>query len=146
MTPADASVLLAWRNDPSVREFSLNPAQITALEHSRWFTARLEKQKSEPFLFFEVDGKTIGMTRLDMASESTNKFEISILVDPNYHGSGIGTKILSMTCETFFGLFPEKTIIAMVHQQNLISQKLFRNAGFEQKFEDGNFHGYEKLP
>ena len=143
-TSDDASILLTWRNDSRVREISLSPALISRDEHLVWFSSRFDKQSSEPFLFFEVDGKTVGMARLDLVSISSDKFEISILVDPNFQGKGVGARILSMICETFFDLFPKKTITAKVHQRNYISQKLFENASFEKKFEEGNFYNYEK--
>ena len=142
----DASLLLKWRNNAAVREFSRNSNQIENKEHYEWLKARLERVQFEPFLLFETDFKAIGMSRLDIATEGTNKFEISILVDPKYQGNGIGSKILKMTCMTHFGSSPNSTIISIIHNHNFASQKLFLNAGFEFVTAFGKFLHFEKKP
>ena len=140
----DAALLLAWRNNPSVREFSLHSGVIQNDEHMDWFTARLERVQHEPFFLFVAAYEAIGMSRLDFMFESTDKYEISILVDPNQQGKGFGTKILNMTCGAFFSLNPDKIIIANVHQHNSVSQKLFLKAGFQLINSVGDFFQFEK--
>ena len=141
---SDALVLLTWRNNPRVREFSVHSELIPTNEHLEWLTARLERVQLEPFFLFESDHKVIGMSRLDVISKSTGKYEISVLVDPNQHGKGVGTRILNMTCESFFSMHPEDTIVATVHQQNFVSQKLFISAGFDLQSSSGDFLHFEK--
>jgi len=143
-TLGDAAVLLTWRNNPSAREFSLHSELIPLDEHLKWLSDRLERVHLEPFFIFSADHKMIGMSRLDVASGSVNKFEISILVDPIHHGKGIGTRILNMTWEAFFGLHPDYTIVASVHRHNIVSQKLFTGAGFELLPSVGDFLHFEK--
>ena len=140
----DAAVLLAWHNNPSVREFSRHPGPVQNDEHLDWLTARLERVQYEPFFLFTAAHEVIGVSRLDLMFESAGKYEISILVDPNQHGKGFGTKILNMTCGTFFKLIPDKTIVANVHQDNIFSQKLFIRAGFQLIRSVGNFLQFEK--
>ena len=143
-TLGDAAILLTWRNNPSTRVFSHHSELILSDEHLEWLTARLERIQIEPFFLFAADYKAIGMSRLDILSGSVDKYEISILVDPNQHGQGIGTRILGMTCEAFFGLHPDYTIIASVHPDNFVSQKLFVGAGFELLPSTGDFLHFEK--
>jgi UDP-2,4-diacetamido-2,4,6-trideoxy-beta-L-altropyranose hydrolase len=143
-TLEDGAILLAWRNHPSTRKFSGQPKEILSEEHFEWLTARLERVQLEPFFLFVADFEAIGMSRLDVVSRTMHKYEISILVDPNQHGKGVGTKILNMTCENFFGLYPEYAIVARIHQDNLVSQKLFTGAGFELTSSLGNFLHLEK--
>lgn len=140
----DAAVLLTWRNNPSTREFSLHTGLIPDNEHLKWLTARLERLQFEPFFLFTVDYKTIGMSRLDVVPGTVDKFEISILVDPGQHGKRVGTRILNMTCESFFSLRSDTTIVAKVHEHNFVSQKLFTNAGFELRTHVGHFLHFEK--
>ena len=143
-TLADAAVLLAWRNHSSAREFSLQTELIPSDEHLEWLTARLKRVQLEPFFLFATDHELIGMSRLDVVPQSIGRFEISILVDPNKHRKGVGTKILYMTCETFFSLNPNDTLVAKVHQYNFVSQKLFTNAGFHIIHSVGDFLLFEK--
>ena len=140
----DAAVLLTWRNNPRVREFSLHSGLIPIDEHLNWFSGRLVRAQFEPFSIFVANHKLIGMSRLDVISESADEYEISILVDPNQHGKGLGTRILNMTCESFFNLLPDKTIVAKVHVHNFVSQKLFANSGFELRTTVGDFLHFAK--
>ena len=143
-TLCDAATLLAWRNNSSAREFSMNSEMIPMDEHLMWLSDRLERTQLEPFLLFAKDGHMIGMCRLDAISGSDYKNEISILVDSGQHGKGIGTRILKIACEFFFDLQPDKTIVANVHRSNFVSQKLFESAGFKLITSDDEFLSFEK--
>lgn len=140
----DAAVLLEWRNSPSARKFSQNSELIKIEDHLEWFLERLERTRVEPFFMFELNHKLVGMSRLDFEFQSEDEFVISILVNPDQHSKGIGTKILDITCETIFNLHPNHAITAKIHQSNLISQKLFVNAGFELQNSVGDFLNFKK--
>lgn len=142
----DAELLLQWRNSPPAREFSQNSEPIRTEEHFAWLSKRLEKIRFEPFYVFELDNKSVGMSRLDNEFDSPGTFAISVLVDPEQHGKGIGTTILNSTCEAFFDLHPNCRIVAKVHRNNLVSQKLFTNAGFELQNSVGDFICLKKNP
>jgi spore coat polysaccharide biosynthesis protein SpsF len=141
---SDADQILAWRNDPRVREFSLNTASITYFEHVRWLIARLKRVQIEPFFIFETEGSLIGMSRLDLLGEYGSKYEISILVGPTHQSQGIGTLILKRTCESISSLNFQKPIIAKVHKDNAASQRLFKKAGFSLLTSYGDFFEFEK--
>ena len=141
---SDAALLMEWRNSPSAREFSQNSEPIRTEEHLVWLSERLERIRFEPFYIFELRHKLVGMSRLDFELESTDKFVISILVDPEHQGKGIATIILNMTSEIFFNLHPGHTIVAMVHKDNSVSKKIFTKAGFELKNSRGDFLRLEK--
>ena len=143
-TLGDADVLLIWRNNPSAREFSPHSELISIDEHIKWLSDRLERVQLEPFFLFAADQRAIGMSRLDVVSGSVDRYEISILVAPDQHGKGVGTRILNMTCEAFFSLHPDYSIVASVHQHNFVSQKLFTSASFELLPSVGDFLHFEK--
>ena len=143
-TLMDGGVLLNWRNDPSVRKFSMHSEIIRIDEHLKWLSERLERVRLEPFFLFTIDDKAIGMTRLDIITGSNDKFEISILVDPAQQGKGMGTRILNMACESFFRVHQNKTIVARVHKRNLVSQKLFMHSGFKLRDSTDEFLHLEK--
>jgi RimJ/RimL family protein N-acetyltransferase len=141
----DADQLLEWRNTPGSRANSLRSDQISKLEHMRWFSERLKRIDAEPFLMFETNKELIGMTRLDCKSSSENYFEISIIVNPELLGQGIGSRILEITCEHFFHRHPDKIIVAKVNLNNTASQRLFIKAGFSFEFLSNDFMYYRKL-
>lgn len=141
----DADLLLNWRNDPSVREFSLHSNIIQIDEHLQWLSARLKRIDLEPFYLFMAEGEVVGMSRLDIVSGLTEVYEISVLIDPYKQGKGLGGRILDMTCKSFFCLYPDKSINALVHKRNYVSQRLFLSAGFHLKTPTGDFLNYEKV-
>jgi len=143
-TMEDADILLTWRNHPNTRKFSRNPEKILVRQHIRWLADRLGKTQLQPFYLFIEDGRAIAMSRLDAVPESIQKYQISILVDPDRHGEGLGTKILSLTCESFFHMYPENTIVAYINRNNHVSQKLFIKAGFKLKSSLDEFQYFEK--
>lgn len=140
----DEALLLSWRNSSSVREFSLNPGEISISQHAMWFANRLQRSNVEPFIFFILGNKTIGTSRLDLVPGSSNEYEISILIDSEFQGKRLGTKILQITLDEFFNRFPEKKITARIHKKNVISLRLFQQAGFEYISEENNFLKYQK--
>lgn len=144
-TLSDASILLSWRNAQRVREFSLQSEPILLDQHLHWLSARLKRVRFEPLFLFSAENKPIGMSRLDRLSDSINKYEISILVDPSHHGKGIGRQILDMTCKSFFLLHPEKSLIARINKDNFKSQNLFSSAGFKLQSSTGSYLIFEKL-
>jgi RimJ/RimL family protein N-acetyltransferase len=144
-TLGDAATLLTWRNNSSAREFSMNSEIIPIDKHLKWLSERLGRTQVEPFLIFAKGGRLIGMSRLDAIPGSDYKNKISILVDSSQHGKGIGTRILKITCDFFFDLQPDKTIVAKVHRSNFVSQKLFESAGFKLITLESKFLIFEKF-
>jgi RimJ/RimL family protein N-acetyltransferase len=142
----DAAVLLEWRNSLNARKFSEHSELIQIEDHLVWLSERLERITFEPFYIFELGHQLIGMSRLDFEFHSPNEFLVSILVDPVQSGKGFGKQILNMTCDIVFKSHPGTTIIAKVHQDNTISQKLFVNCGFKLQKQVGNFLRFEKSP
>ena len=142
----DAEALFSWRNDPASRKFSLDSEVISPDGHANWFHSRIQRQSSEPFTFFEGTYGRIGMTRLDSISGDYDGFVLSIIVNPEFQGLGIGRKILTITCDLVAKEFPGKFISAKVHKDNHISQNLFKSSGFINLMSDGDFFIYVKHP
>jgi len=141
---SDSDSLFLWRNSLSSRKFSLDSEQISPESHANWFESRIARQSSEPFTFFEGIRGTVGMTRLDLISGAQDGFVLSIIVDPEYQGLGVGRKILDLTCELVAKEFAGHYILAEVHKDNYVSQKLFDSSGFNQLQSEGEFLKYFK--
>lgn len=70
------------------------------------------------------------MARIDKVAEDT--FEVSLLVNPNQRGGGYGKQILADVCKYFLlKKSLDLKLIAVIHQDNLISQTLFTGLGFK---------------
>jgi N-acetylglutamate synthase-like GNAT family acetyltransferase len=121
--------ILPWRNDPLVYVWSRTDRPISLIEHRAWFEARKHKLADEPIFSYHKKNLFIGMARLDKVAEDA--FEVSLLVNPNQRSGGYGKQILADVCKYFLlTKSSDLELIAVVHQDNLVSQSLFTGLGF----------------
>lgn len=140
----DAEDLFLWRNSDSGRQYSGNSAEIPLSHHLEWFQSRLFRVATEPFYMFISKEYKVGMCRFDRDVENKKSFEISVLVNPNFQGAGVGTQILVASCQQVFEKFPGVKITARVHRENRKSLNLFANFGFVTTSADETFLILEK--
>jgi len=133
--------VLSWRNDPLVYIWNKTNRPITLDEHIVWFRDRQLRLESEPIFSYHDGTSFVGMSRLDKVSEDT--YEVSLITSPGNRGSGYGRQILTDICEYFlFKKSPESKLIAVVHQDNLRSQFLFKALGFRFLFTENKFRSF----
>jgi spore coat polysaccharide biosynthesis predicted glycosyltransferase SpsG/RimJ/RimL family protein N-acetyltransferase len=124
----DAGLLLAWRNDETVRRWSRSSDMIDEAQHVRWLRDTLDKPAERTLLVIERDGVAAGTVRLDHAPDHA---EISITVAPSARGAGVGTRAIRETSELALAAFPSlRSIIAAVQEDNAGSLLAFERAGF----------------
>lgn len=105
-----------------------SPVSIESKEE--WFFSH---SKERPLLVYEESGFIIGWASLRCFNERPaykNTIEISIYIDHDYIGRGIGTDILSRCVEIFPSLKVKKAI-ANVFSCNKASLNLFYKFGFQ---------------
>jgi L-amino acid N-acyltransferase YncA len=121
--------VLPWRNDPLVYVWSRTDRPISLNEHRAWFEARKQKLADEPIFSYHENNLFVGMARIDKVAEDT--FEVSLLVNPNQRSGGYGKQILADVCKYFLlNKSLDSKLVAVIHQENLISQSLFTGLGF----------------
>ena len=121
--------VLPWRNDPLVYVWSRTDRPISLNEHRAWFEARKQKLADEPIFSYRENNLFVGMARIDKVAEDT--FEVSLLVNPNQRTGGYGKQILADVCKYFLlNKSLDSKLVAVIHQENLISQSLFTGLGF----------------
>ena len=121
--------VLPWRNDPLVYVWSRTDRPISLNEHRAWYEARKYKLADEPIFSYHENNLFVGMARLDKVAEDA--FEVSLLVNPNQRSGGYGKQILADVCKYFLlNKSLDSKLVAVIHQENLISQSLFTGLGF----------------
>ena len=121
--------VLPWRNDPLVYVWSRTDRPISLNEHRAWFEARKQKLADEPIFSYRENNLFVGMARIDKVAEDT--LEVSLLVNPNQRSGGYGKQILADVCKYFLlNKSSDSKLVAVIHQENLISQSLFTGLGF----------------
>ena len=126
-TAADADRLLAWRNDPHVREMSFRPDPIGIAQHRAWLAGVLADAE-RTLLVAESGGAPVGTVRFD---RDRARAQISIAVAPEARGRGLGTQMIAETTELQLAAHPQLAdVLAEVQARNLPSLKAFERAGY----------------
>lgn len=120
----DAERIWEVRNHPLSRKESLNTQEIALVDHLSWFSKKyLENTKNHCFIL-EIDTKVVGYCRLDFQGD---EYIVSIAIDPDYHGQGLGTILLG---KSLGQLNTNKTVLATVKKDNPASLRIFEKNGF----------------
>ncbi|MBW8308966.1 MAG: UDP-2,4-diacetamido-2,4,6-trideoxy-beta-L-altropyranose hydrolase [Candidatus Paracaedibacteraceae bacterium] len=121
----DLDLVYGWQQLKEIRKFFNNPSPPSYREHKEWFIKRLKKT-SEPYLILVYEGKDIGAVSLTI--NSTQEYELSWYILPNYWGKGIGSAALELI-KKYGSTHP---IRAFVNEGNIASHKSLKKAGFKE--------------
>lgn len=126
--PADAPLLLAWRNDPATRAASRSTSEVDPAEHEAWLRQVLA-DPGRMLLVVEERGEPVGTVRFDR--EQPGLWEVSVTVAPAVRGRGLARRVLAVGEAAWrreVGTGP--TVLASVRPDNTASARLFRSAGY----------------
>lgn len=129
----DSKRIWEIRNHPIARQYSNNPEVIPFARHDKWFRKKyFSGQKNYCFILESAAGEAIGYCRFDFDMAYAH-YIISIALDPDFHGKGLGNELLSKALEEFK---KGKIIIAETRKDNEPSVKLFKKNHFKIYKED----------
>jgi spore coat polysaccharide biosynthesis protein SpsF len=125
----DAKDLLDWRNHPQARKSSFNANTIQWEQHKRWFDNKLQDPLTVIYIFCSEEIK-LGSIRFE---EKESGIWVSVMLNPGYVGKKLGAQLIKLATEKYIReKNPEKQIIAEVKTNNVISNKTFLKAGYEE--------------
>jgi spore coat polysaccharide biosynthesis predicted glycosyltransferase SpsG/RimJ/RimL family protein N-acetyltransferase len=128
-TPADADLLLEWRNDEHTRRWSRSTQRVPRDAHLRWLDASLTRP-DRLLLVAEEHGAPVATVRFDRTG-ARGRWEISITVSPQGRGGGVGGRVLRRAVEAVGDhVDGVQEVLAFVRPDNLASTRLFARAGF----------------
>jgi len=139
----DVNFLFNLRNRPDVYKYFKNPREVKYEEHINWISPILNNQKKDVYLYIILYGhERVGQIRFDLLNELNKPAEVSISVLSEYRGKGIATSALKQILDIIKegGI---KKIIAEVKEQNQYSIRFFKEAGFEEKTQEGGYKIFE---
>ena len=129
----DARRIWAIRNHPAARRFSVQREEIPFASHEAWFAERYLESRDNHCLVLSNDrDEVIGYGRFDFDGAADN-YAISIALDADYHGKGIGRHLLKALLREFR---TDKEIVAVVRRDNLPSRRLFESSDFQRARRD----------
>lgn len=138
----DEIITYQWAINPVVRAFSFTDHTISKEEHTVWFHNKLLDSKTL-YLIAELDNCIVGSIRFELKGKEAL---INYLIDPKYHGKGLGQIILIHGLEYIMDLkkntYNVKKVVGYVMKTNIPSIKVFERLGFT-KFEEADRFNYE---
>lgn len=127
-TTADCETLYRWRNHPTVRANSTTTAPIAWSDHEQWFKASLTRD-DRILLLGRLEDAPVGVVRFDRVDPATA--EVSIYLDPERLGQGIGARLLDAGETWMSQAWPQvRRLTATVKAGNIASERLFANGGY----------------
>ncbi|OGG87261.1 hypothetical protein A3B87_00110 [Candidatus Kuenenbacteria bacterium RIFCSPHIGHO2_02_FULL_39_13] len=128
------------RNHPIFRKYSGNSEFIPLKSHEPWFENKYFSGLNNYCYVLVIEPKVIGYCRLDF-NAGKNGYTISIALDPDHHGQGLGYKLLNKSLNLFNQLANNKDILAEIQKENIPSIKLFQKNNFKiYKEDDKNYY------
>ena len=129
-TPADAALLLAWRNDPETRR---NSRRQHALSWAELIAAPVGAERAT--YVGESDGRPVGSVHIDRAAgpDGGLRYELSWTVAPGARGRGIGKALVAAAlaeAERLGGWSGALAIVAMIKPENIASSRIATSLGF----------------
>lgn len=143
-TPADAELLLAWRNDPETRRWSRTTDPVDAADHRAWLRRTLDNERRILLVGDDTAGP-VGTVRWDL--EDDGSWEVSLTVAPERRGSQLSGPLLDAAEGVLHAQVPPPVpLLAVVHQDNAASVRLFTHAGYRPSWPaaDGGFAVWDK--
>ena len=124
----DADMILNWRNDPMSLANSFSSEKIDKANHKIWFRQILKNANSLILIGkFCQTNEPIGMVRFETIDDTFAL--VSIVVDAQWRGRGLSSKLLSMAVRKYLDQLV-RVLIAEVKPENVASQRCFQKSGF----------------
>jgi len=124
---SDHTLAFRWRNAPSVRAQSFDPATLDLAHHAHWWGNSLGRS-NRILLMAHCQNRTVGVLRFDQSSECVT---VSIYIDPELNGLGLGRRMLIAGEAWLRKNRPGvKSAIALIREDNQPSIRAFTAAGY----------------
>jgi UDP-2,4-diacetamido-2,4,6-trideoxy-beta-L-altropyranose hydrolase len=142
-TLEDEHLLFAWVNDPIARINAFISDPITAETHRDWFLDRLKNIKACHMYIVESNTRIpVGQVRFELVN---NMWRIDFSIASIFRGRGLGGYALKVALDRLAVEEPGVNVYAQVKIENLASQKVFEQLGFEIKSKSESIIEYQKL-
>jgi len=137
---SDVDITYKWAVDPLVRRYALNQSEITYIQHKKWFAQKITDPKCD-YLIADYNAKPVGSFRIDVRKDKDAV--ISYLLDPEFHGLGLGYLLLKEGVDFVRKEKSNTTLIGEVKDHNKASIRIFESFGFNLRSNENNLLVYE---
>lgn len=128
---SDVNLLFQWANEKCVRKNSFLSHEISYNEHIIWYKDILEKENIRQFIYMH-DNEPVGQIRITINGQEA---EVSYSICVEKRQMGYGKEMLALLNQRVKQDYPDiKKLIAKVKPENIASQKVFSDIGYDLKF------------
>ena len=141
-TEEHSKAIWEWRNDATTRAMSLNQDLVSWENHQSWYERVLTNSNRHLYVGYK-DSIFFGMVRFDKCENKDHAYEVSINLDPQQRGKGLGKLLLTKAIEHFWTQVADADLIlAEIKKENVASKKAFENAGFDERQESATLYEF----
>ena len=138
ITEQDTDTLVMWRSRPDVIRYFRSPIPITRESHLQWYQEQYLTDKNRyDFIVRDVE-EPVGFVALIREDSQSATAEIN----PNYRGFHYGKELICGIVRFGYEMFGITRFTAIVHRDNIPSQKAAVSSGFRLKDNSGDFWTY----
>jgi UDP-2,4-diacetamido-2,4,6-trideoxy-beta-L-altropyranose hydrolase len=131
-----------WASNEEVRKYAFNQNPISYAEHVSWFHKKIA-DKHCLYLIAFLDGRAMGSIRFEVADRTAL---INYLIDPAYHGMGLGRAMLAKGISALCSSGMEiNTIEGYVVPQNVPSVRVFEKMAFCREGQNDRIRYYKSF-
>jgi RimJ/RimL family protein N-acetyltransferase len=137
MTKAHTSLVVTWRNDPSIRKNFVSQANFTAESHDSWLAKRRGSDTDINWIIENENGHSIGAVSLYNIDWVHKRAEFGrfVIGDREARGCGYGKLALQLVLDIAAEAGLEEVYLE-VKTQNLRAIALYEQAGFKRQNEE----------
>lgn len=132
----DVELIWKIRNHPNIRLASSNTQEFLLADHNKWFIEKYFTDQDNLCYVLE-DDRVIGYCRFDY-DKKNNYYVVSIAIDPDYHGKGLGNQLIYQSLSLFIQTKKVVKVFAEIKKDNNKSLGLFKKNNFMIADEDEN--------
>lgn len=129
-TADDSHLAWLWRNHPDTRRTSRDPRPIDWPAHVDWFT-RSRRSPARHLLIAAIGKRPVGVVRFDAIAGQSGDYEVSLYLDPDLHGTGLGPRMLGAAEHAMAARHGRLRVHAEVLPGNTASRRMFEAGGYE---------------
>ena len=127
-TIRDSSILLSWANGAESIKWKQNTHnKISSADHENWLKARLSDKETALWIVMSSD-KPVGQVRLE---KKRGAVHVDIYLIRANRGKGYASAALTNAIESYSASFGPQQFYAIIHRDNVASQKLFAKHCFK---------------
>ncbi len=145
ITEEDGPSIVAWRSDPAVYRYFLDPRPIDLAGHLAWFRfSYLKNEDRCDWMAWTRDGLPAGVFGIRRENPASTEAEISYILAPSLRGQGFASEAIQALLTYLSLCWGCQTAAAEIHRDNAASIAFARRQNMEPASARDGFVTYRK--